>query len=72
MKEARLKTTEIQDAAQAYIASGFNDDAMRPLMNLMSWQTAYVQKRFWKIVDAYCRNAVKECKAQYEAERVEA
>jgi hypothetical protein len=52
MKEARLKTTEIQDAAQAYIASGFNADAMRPLMNLMSWQTDYVQKRFWKIVDA--------------------
>jgi hypothetical protein len=72
MKEARLKTTEIQDAAQAYIASGFNDDAMRPLMNLMSWQTAYVQKRFWNIVDTHCRNAVKEAKAQYEAERVEA
>jgi hypothetical protein len=72
MKEARLKTTEIKDAAQAYIASGFNDDAMRPLMNLMSWQTAYVQKRFWNIVDTHCRNAVKECKAQYEAERVDA
>ena len=51
MKAARLKTTEIQEAAEAYISSGFNADEMRPLMNLMSWQTSYVQKRFWKIVD---------------------
>jgi hypothetical protein len=72
MKEARIKTSEIQDAAQAYIASGLNDDAMRPLMNLMSWQTAYIQKRFWKIVDTAARNAVKEGKAKYEAERVDA
>jgi hypothetical protein len=51
MKAARLKTTEVQEAAQAFIASGFNADDMRPLMNLMSWQTSYIQKRFWKIVD---------------------
>jgi len=52
MNAARLKTTEVQEAAQAFIASGFNADDMRPLMNLMSWQTSYIQKRFWKIVDS--------------------
>jgi hypothetical protein len=52
MNAARLKTTEIQEAAQVFINSGFNADEMRPLMNLMSWQTSHVQKRFWKIVDA--------------------
>jgi len=46
MKAARLKTTEVQEAAQAFIASGFNADDMRPLMNLMSWQTSYIQKWF--------------------------
>jgi hypothetical protein len=51
MNAARLKSTEIQEVAQAYIESGFNTDEMRPLMNLMSWQTDYIQKRFWKIVD---------------------
>ena len=51
MNAARLKSTEVQEAAQAYIASGFNSDEMRPLMNLMSWQTSFIQKRFWKIVD---------------------
>ena len=56
MNAARLKTTEIQEAAQAFIASGFNADDMRPLMNLMSWQTNYVQKRFWKIVDSAREN----------------
>ena len=52
MNAARLKTTEVEEAAQAFIASGFNADDMRALMNLMSWQTSYIQKRFWKIVDA--------------------
>ena len=52
MNAARLKTTEVEEAAQVFIASGFNADDMRPLMNLMSWQTSYIQKRFWKIVDA--------------------
>jgi len=51
MNAARLKNTEVQEAAQVFIASGFNADEMRPLMNLMSWQTSYIQKRFWKIVD---------------------
>jgi len=52
MNAARLKNTEVQEAAQVFIASGFNADEMRPLMNLMSWQTSYIQKRFWKIVDS--------------------
>ena len=51
MNAARLKTTEVEEAAQAFISSGFNADDMRPLMNLMSWQTSSIQKRFWKIVD---------------------
>lgn len=56
MNAARLKTTEIQEAAQVFINSGFNADEMRPLMNLISWQTEYVQKRFWKIVDSAREN----------------
>ena len=66
----KLKTTEIREAAQAYIASGFDSNAMRPLMKLVERQTPYIQKRFWKIVDTAARNAVKEGKAKYEAERL--
>jgi hypothetical protein len=51
MKESRVKVAEVRDAAQAFIASGFNADAMRPLMNLMSWQSTRIQKMFWNIVD---------------------
>lgn len=52
MNAARLKNTEVEEAAQAFISSGFNADDMRALMDLMSVQTDYVQKRFWKIVDS--------------------
>ena len=51
MKESKLKTTEVRDAAQAFIAAGFDSDKMRSLMNLVQRQTPYIQKRFWKIVD---------------------
>ncbi len=47
-----LKTTEIEEAVSAFVASGFDPDAMRPLMKLIEGQTDYVQKRFWKLVDA--------------------
>ena len=47
-----LKTTEIAEAAQVFIESGCNAQAMRPLMELLEAQTEYVQNRFWKIVDA--------------------
>ena len=47
-----LKTTEIAEAAQVFIESGCDAQAMRPLMELLEAQTDYVQKRFWKIVDA--------------------
>lgn len=60
MLENRIKTTEIKDAAQAFISAGFDADKMRDLMNLVQVQTPYIQKRFWKIVDAA------------QAERVEA
>jgi hypothetical protein len=46
-----LKTTEIAEAAQVFIQSGYDADEMRNLMNLLENQTDYVQKRFWKIVD---------------------
>lgn len=46
-----LKTTEIAEAADAFIASGLDEDGMRPLLELIEAQTEYVQKRFWKIVD---------------------
>jgi hypothetical protein len=65
MLENRIKTTEIKDAAQAYIASGYDADKMRDLMNLLQIQTPYIQKRFWKIVDTHARNAVKEAKAKF-------
>ena len=51
-----LKTTEIEEAADAFIASGYDEEAMRPLLQLVEAQTDYVQKRFWKIVDK-SRNA---------------
>ncbi len=47
-----LKTTEIAEAAQVFIESGCDAQAMRPLMELLEAQTEYVQNRFWKIVDA--------------------
>ena len=48
----KVKTTEIEEAAQAFVDSGFDADAMRPLMELMENQTDYIQKRFWKLVDS--------------------
>lgn len=50
--KATLKTTEIAEAAQVYALSGFDAQGMRPLMDLVEAQTDYVQKRFWKLVDA--------------------
>ena len=47
-----LKTTEIAEAVHAFALSGFDAQAMRPLMELVEAQTDYVQKRFWKLVDA--------------------
>jgi len=47
-----LKTNEIWEAVAAFEASGFDPEAMRPLMELIESQTEYVQKRFWKLVDA--------------------
>lgn len=46
-----LKTTEIQEAADAFISSGYDIEQMRNLINLIEAQTDYVQKRFWKLVD---------------------
>jgi hypothetical protein len=47
-----LKTTEIAEAASYFVASGFDPDQTRHLMILIESQTDYVQKRFWKLVDA--------------------
>jgi len=47
-----LKTTEIAEAAQVFVESGCDANAMRSLMDLLQEQTEYVQKRFWKLVDA--------------------
>ena len=47
-----LKTTEIAEAAQVFIENGCDPQGMGPLMELLAAQTEYVQKRFWKIVDA--------------------
>lgn len=46
-----LKTTEIAEAAQVYINSGYDTEGLRNLINLIEAQTEYVQKRFWKLVD---------------------
>jgi hypothetical protein len=72
MLENRIKTTQIKYAADAYIASGYDADKMRDLMNLLQIQTPYIQKRFWKIVDTHARNWAFEGRAKYEAERAEA
>jgi hypothetical protein len=47
-----LKTYELYEAVQAFADSGFDAEAMRPLMELIEGQTDYMQKRFWNLVDA--------------------
>jgi hypothetical protein len=47
-----VKTTELNEAVAAFADSGFDAQAMRPLMELIEGQTDYIQKRFWKMVDA--------------------
>jgi hypothetical protein len=47
-----IKTNEIEEAVQAFIESGYDADAMRPLMSLIESQSDHVQKRFWALVDA--------------------
>jgi hypothetical protein len=48
----KLKTNELDEAAQAFADSGFDADAMRPLMNLVENQSDWIQKRFWNLVDS--------------------
>jgi predicted Zn-dependent protease len=48
----KIKTTELPEAVQAYVASGYDPSAMSDLMDLLQEQTDYIQKRFWKMVDS--------------------
>ena len=47
-----LKKNELDEAVAAFAASGFDADAMRPLMNLIEGQSDWIQKRFWSLVDS--------------------
>ena len=57
---ATIKTTEINEAVEAFASSGFDANEMRSLMDLIEVQTDYVQKRFWKLAD--------EAKAEWQAD----
>jgi hypothetical protein len=52
MKASRIKATDIQEFAQAFIASGFNTDQMQAILNLLSHQSPVLKNRFWDIVNA--------------------
>jgi hypothetical protein len=47
-----LKVRELEEAVAAFAASGFDAEAMRPLMELIEGQSDWVQKRFWSLVDS--------------------
>lgn len=52
MNTTKMTIAELSEAVEAYTESGFDPNAMRPLMDLLQDQTDYYQKRFWKMVDA--------------------
>jgi hypothetical protein len=48
----KIRFNSIEEAVEVFVASGFDAEGMRNLMVLIESQTDYVQKRFWKLVDA--------------------
>lgn len=48
----KMTMNELPEAVEAYAASGFDPEAMRPLMELLEKQTDYYQGRFWALADA--------------------
>ena len=47
-----LRKDELDEAVQAFAESGFDADAMRPLMDLIESQSDWIQKRFWSLADS--------------------
>ena len=47
----KMTMNELPEAVEAYAASGFDPEAMRPLMELLEKQTDYYQGRFWALAD---------------------
>lgn len=53
----KMTMSELPEAAAVFAASGYDADAMRPLMDLLQKQTDYYQKRFWTLIDAMKANS---------------
>jgi len=47
----KMTLSELPEAVEVYANSGFDPNAMRPLMNLLQEQTDYIQNRFWRMAD---------------------
>lgn len=56
MIKDKMLLAELPEAVATFAASGYDPDAMRPLMDLLQKQTDYYQGRFWTLVYAMKSN----------------
>lgn len=60
----KMKMAEVPEAVQAFSDSGFDPEAMRPLMDLLQEQSETIQARFWKLADAEFARIITEHQAK--------